>query len=131
MDRRRVHHKLAEGLALAVGHSTCRPSDTVPAAPDSKAPMFPSSPASPVVDFSGAPEPMFGGRLGVDQLGSRRRHAAGTPPRLRVHLMAPDARACAVEPRDIAVAHAGDTATFMLALPANAMARVRIDWENE
>ncbi len=62
MQRRTVFRKLAEGLALAVGHSTCRPSDIVPAEPASKAPMSPTTPATPAVafacDLAGPPRPL-------------------------------------------------------------------------
>lgn len=45
MQRRTLLRKLAEGLTLAVGHSTCRPSDIAPAEPAPKASMPPSLPA--------------------------------------------------------------------------------------
>ena len=47
MQRRTLLRKLVEGLALAVGHSTCRPSGAAPAEWASKAPM-PSSVSSPL-----------------------------------------------------------------------------------
>jgi xylan 1,4-beta-xylosidase len=47
MRRRTLLRKLAEGLALAVGHSSCRASDTAPAGPASKARMSLSVPPPP------------------------------------------------------------------------------------
>jgi xylan 1,4-beta-xylosidase len=55
MQRRTALRKLAEGLALAVGHSTCRPSDSAAAEPASTNTMSAMSPASattPPVTFA-------------------------------------------------------------------------------
>jgi xylan 1,4-beta-xylosidase len=62
MQRRTLLRKLGEGLALAVGHSTCRPSSIATAESVTKASMSPPSSTTPPVafacDLSTPPQPL-------------------------------------------------------------------------